>query len=235
MLHFCGFRLLIRCMLTVRNMPGALAGTRFTASTSCPAPDPRFARGPSELCALAVKWDGTVPAEGLTVQEKIDGIRALYFDGRLWTREGSTIGGAGHILAELQAIERAFSRAMFLDGEFQVDGALKPTLAHFARGGRYGDAGRLFLFDALPLDEWRADACTTPLSSRLSALQAVMAQRAGQCVSVLPSRLCASPDGVQAFASDIWTREGEGAVVKVPGSLYRRRRDAAWAKVKRFY
>lgn len=219
-------------MLTVRNMPEALAGIRFAASTSCPAPDPRFARGPSELCCLAVKWDGTVPAGGLIVQEKVDGIRALYFDGQLWTREGSAIGGAGHIIAELREIERAFGRPMFLDGEFQVNAALKPTLAHFSSGGRDGDAGRLFLFDALPLDEWRADACTLPLSARLSALQGVMAQHAGQCVSVLPSCLCASPDAVLAFAADIWTREGEGAVAKVPGSIYRRRRYSDWAKIK---
>ena len=128
-------------MLTAHNMPEALAGVRFTASTSCPAPAPRFARGPSELCALAVKWDGTVPAGGLIVQEKIDGLRALWIDGQLWTREGSVISGAQHIIAELQAMERAVGRPMFLDGEFQVDGALKPTLAHFSSGGRYGDAG----------------------------------------------------------------------------------------------
>jgi ATP-dependent DNA ligase len=220
-------------MLTVTNMPEALAGVRFTASTPCPAPDPRFVRGPSELCCLAVKWDGTVPSGGLIVQEKIDGIRAAYFDGQLWTREGNAIGGVDHILAELHAIEWAFGRPMFLDGEFQVDGALKPTLAHFARRGRYGDAGRLNLFDALPLDQWRADACTIPLSARLSALQAVMGKRRGEHVSALPSCVCGSPDAVRAYAGQIWARGGEGAVAKAPDSLYRRRRDAAWMKAKR--
>jgi ATP-dependent DNA ligase len=197
-----------------------------------PERDPRFVRGPAELCALATKWDGTVPTGGLIVQEKADGIRALWIDGRLVTREGNPIGGTSHIAAALAALEQAFGRPMMFDGEFQVDGALRPTLRHFAGGGRYGDAGHLFLFDAVPLEDWRADRCQMPLTARLEALDAAGAALVGDAVSVLRWRLCASPGAVRVAANAVWARDGEGLISKASGSLYRRRRDAAWAKVK---
>jgi len=220
-------------MLPVVNMPGLIEGVHFFTPPPLPPRDPRFARRPVELCSLAVKWNGTVPAGGLIIQEKIDGIRALWIDGHLVTREGNAIGGTSHIAAALAGLERAFGRRMMFDGEFQVDGALRPTLRHFANGGRYGDAGHLFLFDAVPLDDWRGDRCQMPLTARLKALDAVGAALAGDAVSVLPWRLCASPGGVQAEAAAVWTRGGEGLVAKVPDSIYRRRRGDAWAKVKR--
>lgn len=220
-------------MLTVRNMPDAMATVRLFAPPALPDRDPRFVHGPSELCTLAVKWDGTVPADGLIVQEKVDGIRALWIDGQLVTRGGNAIGGTSHIAAALAQLERSFGRPMFLDGEFQVDDALRPTLRHFANGGRYGDAGHLFLFDAVPLDAWRADTCQMPLMARLKALEAAGAALAGDAVSVLPWRLCVTPGAVQGEVEVIWEQGGEGLVAKVSASLYRRRRDAAWGKVKR--
>lgn len=220
-------------MLTVRNMPDAMATVRLFAPPALPDRDPRFVHGPSELCTLAVKWDGTVPADGLIVQEKVDGIRALWIDGQLVTRGGNAIGGTSHIAAALAQLERSFGRPMFLDGEFQVDDALRPTLRHLANGGRYGDAGRLFLFDAVPLDDWRADRCPMPLSARLKALDAARDALAGDAVSVLPWRSCVTSGAVRGEAESVWARSGEGLVAKVPASFYRRRRYRAWAKVKR--
>lgn len=220
-------------MLPVINMPDALTSVQLFTPPSLPERDARFVRGPSELCTLAVKWDGKVPVGGLIVQEKVDGIRALWIDGQLVTREGHAIGGTGHIAEALAKLEKAFGRRMMLDGEFQVDGALRPTLRHFANGGRYGDAGRLFLFDAVPLDDWRGDRCQMPLGVRLEALDAAGAVLAGDTVSVLPWRLCASSGAVQAEAAAVWARNGEGLVAKVPASRYQRRRDPSWIKVKK--
>ncbi|MFC4593695.1 hypothetical protein [Sphingobium tyrosinilyticum] len=219
-------------MLTIRNDPDALASLRLFTPPPLAPRDPRFVRGPSELCTLAVKWDGTVPGGGLIVQEKVDGIRALWIDGQLVTREGNAIGGTSHIAAALARLEQAFGRRMMFDGEFQVGAALQPTLRHFANGGRYGDAGHLFLFDAVPLEDWRTDRCQIPLTARLDVLDAGGAALRGDAVSVLPRRLVATPSAVQRDAEGIWAREGEGLVAKVPTSLYRRRRDMAWAKVK---
>lgn len=218
-------------MLDLSNKSRAF-GAFHVDDAVLPPRDPRFVHEPSSLCQLATKWDGTVPAGGLVAQEKIDGIRALWIEGRLITREGNEIGGTDHITTELRAIEAAFGCRMFLDGEFQLGGALKATMRHFASGGRYGDGGRLYLFDALPLDQWRSNASTAPLSARLDSLSAVMAMHEGRSVSMLPSRFCSSLGAVRAHAEEIWARGGEGLVLKTPGSPYRRMRSSEWMKLK---
>ena len=198
-----------------------------------PPRDPRFIPQPSELCMLATKWDCTVPAGGLIVQEKIDGIRALWFDGQLWTREGTPILGVAHVTADLRAIERRAGEPLFLDGELQVDGTLAATTRHFRAAGRYGDAGLLHLFDALPLADWKADAYDLPLGARLQRLEHALGDERGASVRLLPSRLCGCAATVLAHAAAVWAHGGEGSVGKVAGSAYRRRRSSAWCKVKR--
>ncbi len=205
-------------MLKVRNMPELLASVRLV-NEPVRSRDPRFIREPANLCMLVTHWKGAIPAGGLICQEKIDGIRALWIDGRLVTREGNEIGGADHIAAELRAIETAFGRPMFLDGEFQVDGTLKATMRHFLQCGRYGPAGRLFLFDALPMTEWRSDTSGEALWARLDALTKVMAPISTEHVSVLTFHHCATAAEVTALAESVWARNGEGLVAKAPASL----------------
>lgn len=198
-----------------------------------PPPDPRFVRGPSELCALATKWDGNVPAGGLVLQEKIDGIRAIWLDRQLVTREGIHIEGVDHVIAELIELERSCGRPTVFDGEFQVGGALKPTLSHFGSRGRRGDAGQLFLFDAIPHEEWKSDACEKPLTARLASLAASVERTTLRHVSALPWSVRGSAATVTAFARGVWDRGGEGAVAKVPASFYSRRKLRTWSKIKK--
>lgn len=195
-----------------------------------------FAPTPAELCTLATKWDGTVPDGGLIVQEKIDGWRACWVDGQLLTRGGAPIDGVEHIATELRDLERACGTRMFFDGEFQVGGTLAATKAYAERGWRAGEAlGELYLFDALPREEWRRDECATPLSTRLAVLAAAMSRTSIRLhhVSMLPWSLRGTAEAVRADAKRVWQRGGEGLVVKPPASLYRRMRSREWGKVKR--
>lgn len=193
---------------------------------------PQFAPEPALLCMLATNWNGDVPAGGLIAQEKLDGIRCLWIDGALVSREGVPIGGTDHIAAELTRLERISGERMMFDGEFQVDGALRPTVRHFQTGGRWGDAGYLHLFDALPLGEWRANTSELPLTARLQRLDHVVASACLEHVAVLAWRVHASAASVLSAVAEVWARGGEGLVLKQPDSLYRRSRSAAWAKVK---
>lgn len=62
--------------------------------------NPRFARQPSELCQLAGVWKPGQTVAGFTAEEKIDGVRAIWFDGTLWSREGVPYD-LPHVTAEL--------------------------------------------------------------------------------------------------------------------------------------
>ena len=181
---------------------------------------------------LATDWRGDVPEGGLVVQQKIDGIRALWLGDRLITREGSRILGVDHIAAELRQLQAAFGRPMMMDAELQVDGALRPTTRHFQRQGRDGDAGRLHLFDAIPIENYRQNDCTQPLTARLSALDAAADHCTLSAVGVLPWRILGSVETVRAAAERVWATGGEGLVIKAPVSTYHRGRSRDWLKVK---
>jgi hypothetical protein len=110
----------------------------------------------------------------------------------------------------------ACGRRMFFDGEFQVDGALKSTPAHFGSRGPRGDAGVLHLFDMLPLDDWRADRCKEPCSHFRSCerLRSAEAVRCGP----LPA----------AFGARRRRRGHQGSRLAVPAGANR-----SWGKLKR--
>lgn len=211
-----------------------------------------------QLAQLASDWKGTVPADGIMYEVKIDGIRATRFPGvdgkvRLWSRNGIPIEGVGHILHRLALMERVAGEPMFFDGEFQVDGTLDATKAWFERGHKFGgEAGTFYAFDCLPLAEWRAGGSDTPLIERKARLVEL-----SRAVDADPSlswdwrpgsrgRDESGPPAVQALAdgwafdadhvvSEVrrtWAAGLEGLMLKDPMSPYRRSRTDAFQKVK---
>lgn len=206
---------------------------------------------PSELCQLASTWRGQVGDGGTWWEEKVDGWRALYYRGTLWTRNGHAIPGVGHILHTLAMIERATGVALFIDGEFQVDGALAATKAHCERGGRFREAGTFHAFDLLDLSEWDRGGSDVPLVARKARLVELVARAdampddwdwregtrgqepTGPAVVVVPDGWAFDGAHVQQEAARVWSAGGEGLMLKDALAPYVRRRDAAWAKVKR--
>jgi ATP-dependent DNA ligase len=209
-----------------------------------------------ELCQLAADWRGTIPADGVMLEEKKDGWRALRFPGidgkvRLWTRNGHPIEGAGHILHRLALMEQAAGEPMVFDGEFQVGGTLAATKAWCERGWRTGgEAGTFYAFDCLTLAEWRAGGADRPLHERKAQLQALSRVvdedpalswewRAGSrgrdesgCVQVLADGWAFTAHDAVEEARRVWAAGGEGVMLKDAESPYRRNRNDAWQKVK---
>jgi len=215
----------------------------------------RFAPRPSELCQLAGRWAGTVPEHGIMAEQKVDGWRCLFFPGLdgnvgLWTRGGMPIHGAGHVLERLVQVEAALGGPHFIDGEFQVDGSLAATKRHCEAGWRLGNAGTFFAFDAVPLADWQAGRCDTPLYERKAALHraieatapcadawewAAGSHGAGHGVDpvvYLHDVWLSDADDVHAEAQRIWRQGLEGLMLKDPMAPYVRARSDSWLKVK---
>lgn len=209
---------------------------------------------PTSLVQLAQDWRGTLPAGGVMAEPKIDGWRGARFAGitgktRLWTRQGHPIEGTAHILWRLDAIERAAGTRLMFDGEFQIDGSLAATKAWCERGWKLGgEAGTLFLFDAVPLDLWRKGFDPTPLHQRKARLRAWIqdAERdewewrpgsfgrdegATPVVLLEDEWLFSAADVIHA-AHRVWAAGGEGLMLKDPDAPYQRNRNTAWLKVK---
>ena len=199
-------------------------------------PHPALASRPEagrELCQLVSDWTGRMPAGGAIVEPKVDGIRALWIDGELVTREGAPIHGAEHIAACLRWLEHEACVPMFFDGEWQVGGSFAATLAHFqARGGR-GDAGTLHLFDAMPMRVWRGEDPGQALEDRRPKLDRLLDGKARGAVRALPWAWASDADEVAAQAREYIAGGGEGVVVKNPLATYRRARTSEWQRIKK--
>lgn len=213
------------------------------------------------LCQLAGDWTGTVPETGIMAEVKADGFRALRFPGidgkvRLWTRNGHVIEGTGHILHRLALMERAAGEPMMFDGEFILPdagaGTLHATKEWCERGWKQGgEAGALYLFDAMPLREWRAGGSPVPLARRKARLVALAAavdadplaswewregsrgrDEGATPVRVAEHRMVHGVRGALELARGVWAAGGEGLMLKDPASPYRRKRSDDWRKVK---
>lgn len=197
-------------------------------------PHPALQKRPRELCQLMRDYAGKLPApDGVIVEEKVDGIRCLYIDGQLMTRNGDPIEGAEHIKVALRAIERETCRPMFFDGEWQVDGSFDATLDHFSTRGRNGDQGIFWLFDMLDMEEWRGNCPGNALLARKRKIDALPKNLTLGAVQVLPWHYFETAADVEAFAQDMISGGGEGVVIKDPKAVYRRERTGAWQRIKR--
>lgn len=205
---------------------------------------------PSSLCALAGNWSGDLPDGGAMVERKHDGWRLLYIDGQCFTRNGMPYRGIRHIERALAVLQRQFDRPAFFDGEFVVGTGihtLAQTKEHQDSGWKGGDAGTLWLFDAVPLDAWKRDDCEMPLYERKNALEWAIvgmmdspeAWEMGwtegvECpVRLVPDQWAFDRGDVKRMALDVWARGGEGVLVKDASTPYRRNRSPAWAKYRR--
>ena len=205
-----------------------------------------------ELCQLAGTWRGDVPAHGTWVEPKVDGVRALWIDGRLVTREGMDLHGVGHIAAALRRLEAQAGVPMVFDGELLVGGAFGATLSHIATKGAR-DAGTLHLFDCLPLADWRAGGTSEPLFARKARLidlhkraeaawaadplswecQPVAGAPDATPLAIVPDSWATDRAHVEAIAAGIWAAGGEGCMLKDAEAGYCRARSNDWRKVKR--
>jgi ATP-dependent DNA ligase len=206
---------------------------------------------PATLVQELGVWNGEMPdRHGGYVERKHDGWRLIRFDGQCRTRNGMPYRGIRHIERALAFLETFFACPMAFDGEFVVGEGphtLARTKAHQDKGWKERDAGRLHLFDALPLADWHEGACWTPLYQRKADLEAAyLAMMASplaweygwteevECpLVIVESRWAGDAGEVRAMAREVWSEGGEGVVVKSHDAPYRRERNTDWRKLKR--
>lgn len=209
-----------------------------------------------QLCQLASDYRGTLPDEGMAFEEKKNGLRAMFFRGhdgepRLWSRNGYRIEGTAHIVHKLKQFERAAGQPLFLDGEFIVGDSLAETKAWFEAGWKYGgEAGHFYAFDAVPYVNWIRGGWEKPWTYRKAWLVKLAEQaddpslswewaegsrgrwEASNPVTVLEDGWCFTPADVVNETRRVWTRSGEGIMLKSADAPYQRKRTDAWLKVK---
>ncbi len=192
-----------------------------------PPPPPAPEVSPSEpdeaegtfAMLLAETWDGVQDPTGWSMSEKLDGVRA-YWDGEKFiSRQGNVFQAPDWYKAEMPKTP--------LDGEFWMGrGRFQETSGYVRRqdkGEYWRDIGYM-IFDA--------PEAIGGFEKRLTFLKSLRLPAHAQ---VLTQRTCLGLDDLRAYLLNIERLDGEGVMLRKPGSLYVRTRSNTLLKVKSFY
>lgn len=178
---------------------------------------------------LALMANSGHPLVKRWVQIKADGIGAKYIDGRIVTSEGVPMDCALHCQPGLARLEAAIGEPMFFDGEYVEEDGFNATVSAFQR--REGH-GTFWIYDAVPLRDWRLNSCPMKIEERLETLRSFMPAVDSVFVGMLDAQLL-DPFEVQGLCQELWALGYEGVVSKARGSGYVRRRSEDWLRIKR--
>jgi hypothetical protein len=183
-----------------------------------------------EPCMLLEHWTEAAHPDSAVAQVKVNGLRSLFVDRTMLSREALPLDCALHCLPGLVELERSYGRKMVFDGEYAEPGGFEATLAAHKRG--IGE-GTVFLFDAVPYEQWAANRFTEQLHERVRRLNTYVQELGNQFIYGLAAVPVASADIVPELAQSAWANGQEGIVIKNARSLYQRGRSRDWLKVKR--
>ena len=175
--------------------------------------------------------EGTISSGGDWVAEvKLDGIRCLHIDGRLVTLEGQPMNCARHCLPALRELEALFGAGpLFFDAEYVEEEGFEATQRAYQKGE---GQGVLWLFDAVPIEQWRNDTCPATYKQRHAQLMANHLAAPSPWVGALKAFPVANEQAAKDLFGRVRSEHHEGIVLKRADSLYRRDRTDDWYRMK---
>lgn len=182
-----------------------------------------------EPCCLPTTWSPESHPRDAVAQLKVDGIRAIYVDTAIVTRQALPLDCALHCLPALHALEQHYGEPMVFDGEYLEPDGFQATVAAMRRGIGHG---AIWLFDAVPYSEWKVNRFTQPLGERVDQLCELASRVESPFLTSLPLMDVPDADVALAVAEAAWGRKQEGLVVKARRSTYVRGKSSTWQKLK---
>ena len=173
-------------------------------------------------------------------ENKHDGIRGIVAieNGvtRVQTRSGKTVSNTDIIEDHIKSL--GIDNAVF-DGEFMAS-TFKETMQILTTHGVRKDRGnvKFWIFDVLPIQDWKAQECKIPLKLRKEALKQALARRDSTFVlkAVVSRQFKTGSVEEIGVACDEAVENGyEGIVMKKPDSLYEWKRTKTWLKYKPYF
>lgn len=171
--------------------------------------------------------------------EKLNGVRATYYDGHMVSRTGKTYTGVYHIVKEIEAV---VGTDMVVDGEITIKdkaGMSDNEAFRVAAGIVNSDAeektGLQFtIFDALSREDFDNDTSPT-YSSRREYLNSIADKFTGGSVHVLPELYRGTDQSViPSYLDQMVAADKEGLMLNLDVP-YKRKRHKGILKIKRFY
>lgn len=183
------------------------------------------------------------PGEWFALTQKLNGVRATYYHGRLYARSGEEHKGLDHITDFLSEVA---GTDMVFDGELTLldnNGLSDNEAFRRATGIINADVGTVdktvicfTVFDVLPASEFDTGASAAPYRSRRKDLDEVYTQMfEGSCVRVLPLEYEGCDQKmIPVLLDKMVSEDKEGLMVNLDVP-YKCKRHNGILKVKRFY
>lgn len=183
------------------------------------------------------------PGEWFALTQKLNGVRATYYRGRLYARSGEEHKGLDHITDFLNDVA---GTDMVFDGELTLldnNGLSDNEAFRKATGIINADIGAVdktvicfTVFDVLPASEFDMGASVAPYQSRRKDLDEVYTQMFdGSCVRVLPLEYAGTDqEMIPKLLDKMVSEDKEGLMVNLDVP-YKCKRHNGILKVKRFY
>ena len=169
---------------------------------------------------LAKKFDVKKLSFPCIVSPKLDGIRAVFYKGELYTRNQKVIRGVDHIKKQLFnfALE-----GISLDGELMVPGIPFQKSSGMIRSFNETPEAVYYVFD-IPSHPGNQE-------DRLRKLEELEEFMGGNLVLV-PHVICNESKHIQQMYKSFRAQGFEGAMVKAIDGLYENKRSSNWLKMK---
>ena len=171
---------------------------------------------------LADKYDAKMDPTGMWVSEKLDGIRAMYIDGKFLSRTGLQF-----------AVPKWFYDAM--PKGVSLDGELYTTRGDFQHISSIVSKKK-------PVDtEWKTikymvfdvPITNAPFEERYRMLQKIVTENSSPYLKLVENIPVMSRNHMDVLHRQIMDKDGEGLMLRVPGSLYQPKRTKDLLKVKK--
>lgn len=172
-----------------------------------------------------------------SLTQKLNGVRATFYRGKMVGRNGTILLGLAHIEAQL----KEFADTVF-DGELvlkNADGITDNEAFRKATGIINSDRENKFeikfvVFDMVPLDEFDSGHSTSTYRTRNESLRA-LSSKLEDCVEVLPVLYSGTDQSkIWSILETMVSQDKEGLIVNLDVP-YSRTRHKGILKVKRFY
>lgn len=177
---------------------------------------------------LCKSWEGEDLTFPMTVEPKLDGVRAYVLQGKVFSRMHKELRNVEHIAQMLKGM-----------GPYVFDGELlskdwNETISVVHTHGNMGTSTVLHAFDVVPEEQWNKGVSLHRQIERTYQLGKLLAT--GDLNIARPTEVKVAHSLEQVMESyDHFLKLGyEGVVIKDPSAPYHFRRHKAWRKIKPF-
>jgi len=175
------------------------------------------------MLLLAKNYKDDFDPTGWHLSEKIDGIRAFWNGKQLISRNNIPFNAPDWFIECLPSNVQ-------LDGELWISRKGFNEVSSVVRTEKGSDWSRVqyLLFD-IPRTDFG------PVENRWSILQKLVIKINRDHIKMIPNTICQGHDHLHKLLSLVIEHEGEGIMMRKPGSMYVNKRSDTLLKVKKFY